>query len=643
MPATRNFPLSMRLAAAALLGAGGLALANAVTPAPAPAAPEIEASFVSPAEARALGARWRETGRAGLGRNYAQALLAAGLPGELLSAIGEEGLFKDAPEERALFRAEALLRLYRYADAIAEASARSLADDPYAAFIRVRAKAARGAGLDREALALATRGPAELAREAWLLRARAALDGNDFATADASLKRAGENGATAARVETFAIERDIRAGRTEAAAEALALRARSLARSASERGEIVPDYEGMRLAAMLALRLGDGREAARLADRGGLSAPGGPGAAFAAFAKWVADDGAQAQALLADHFRAAPGDWAARDVAAALAYHGGKAVQGDAHLDELAQLRPQLAAFRRLKRAEALGDLDRAFSFVDELGGEQPLTGAAAALLGPGAATPRLPEPVAADHDLIAAMVATDLRSVRNAVSRLLDARRSPVDLAAAARALARAGDADQAAALAFDASQAAKTFFAPVALRAEILGGRGRGVEAIGAVEAFLAANPRRDDARLYRALLLWALNEPRRAAEAFAALDPALVFADDRATLDYAKAASVAGDPYRQGLIDAAAALPPRRRAPLLEALGDAEGAAAAYRQALIADPSAEDFPEAYRALMARLGRAEDAEALLAALARRRPGLPETAPKAAAKGAGALENANL
>lgn len=629
----------MRLAAAALLGAGGLAFANAVSPPAAPASPRIEAGIVSPAEARALGARWRETGRDGLGRAYAQALLAAGLPGELLSAIGEGGLFRSAPEERALFRAEALLRLYRYADAIAEASAPALAGNPYAAFIRVRALAGKGAGLDREALALATRGPADLAREAWLLRARAALDDNDLATADASLKRAGENGATAARLEPFTIERDIRAGRIDAAANTLERRARSLARSASERGEIVPDYEGLRLAAMLALRMGDGREAARLADRGGLATPGGPSAAFAALAKWAAGDGAQAQALLAEHFRAAPDDWAARDLAAALADEAGKKNESDAHLDNLARMRPQLAAFRRMKRAEASGDLDQALSLVEGLAGAQPLAGAVAALLGPGAVAPQLPEPDAADQHLAALSAATGLRSARSAVSRLLGARRSPLELAAAAQALARAGDADQAAALAFDSSQAAKSFFAPIVLRAEILRERDRGAEALGAVEAFLAANPGRDDARLFRALSLSALDEPGRAAEAFAALDPGFVFADDRALREYAKSAAIAGDPYRQALIDALAALTPERRAPVLDVLGDAEGAAAAYRQALIADPSAEDLAAAYRALMTRLGRADDAEALLAAVARRRPGRPG----AAENGAQAPENANL
>lgn len=619
--------LPVRLVAAVALGIGGLFFAGTLAGPARDTAPAVDAAFVSPAAARALGARWRQSRRADVERDYAQALLAAGLSDELLSAVATDGLFATDPETRSLFRAEALLRLYRYQDAVAEASGPALADNPYAAFIRVRARAGAGGGLDRDALTLATRGPAELAREAWLLRARAALDESDFATADASLKRAAEAGATKARIEPLKIEGDIRAGRTAQAAAALAARAESLAEMAARRGEALPDYEGLRLAAMLALRAGDGREAARLADRALLGTPGGRDAPLAAFAKWMAGDNAQAEAILAAHLRAAPEDWVARDIAAALAFERGEQEEGAARLAGLEASNAPLAAFRRMRRASAQGDFDAALKAAEGFSGGKTLYGAASVLLGAGAPTPRLPEPANADHALAALNAATDQRSARIAVSTLLGARRSPVDLAAAAAALARAELDDEAAALAFDASRAASDFYAPVALRAALLEKKGRTAEALGHLEVFAAKNAAHAPARIARAQLLYRLDDVETAVAAFAAIEPAAVFAGESQALDYARAASLAGEPWLQAMINAASAALPRggRFGRVLEAAGEDAAAAEVYRDALIENPDSADLARAYRDVMARQGRLEDAEALFAAIARRRP-LPAT-----------------
>ncbi len=613
----------VRLLAAALLAVGGLGLASALNSAPRKAAPAVEGGYISPAAARALGARWRDARRPDLEREYAQALLAAGLSGDLLTAVAADGLFANDPAARALFRAEALLRLYRYKDAAAEASAPALADNPYAAFIRVRARAGAGGGLDRDALTLATRGPAALAREAWLLRARAALDESDFATADASLKRAAEAGATKARTEPFRIERDIRAGKTAAAA-ALGARAQSLAKMASRRGETPPDIEGMRLAAMLALRAGDGREAARLADRAQLATPGGRDAPLAAFAKWMAGDRAQAEAVLAAHLRAAPGDFVARDLAAALAFEQGEDKAGEAHLAALEISNRPLAAFRRMRRAAARGDFDGALRAARGFSAERRFQGAAAALLGAGAATARLPEPSDADRALAALVGAADQRSARAAASALLGARRSPVDLAAAAETFAQLGLDEDAAALAFDASRAAAGFYAPVALRAAILERQGRTAEALGHLEIFAARNAGHAPVRIARARLLLRLDEIDAAATAFAAIDPAALFADEGAALDYARAAALAGEPSRWAMTAAAkAALAPGETlGRVLEAAGDDAAAAETYRDALIDHPDSADLQRAYREVMIRQGRLDDAEALFALIARRRAG---------------------
>jgi hypothetical protein len=631
-----RIPLPVRLGAALGVAVAGLTIAAALRPTPAPAEPAIESAIVSPAAARALGARWRESRRAEAGRDYAQALLAAGLNDELLAAITKEGLFDDDDVARALFRAEALLRVYRYKDAADLAAAPAIADNPYAAFIRVRASAGLGRGLDREALALATRGPAELAREAWLMRAQAALDDNDFAAADASLKRAAESGAGAARLEAFRIERDIRSGQTARAAAALDSRAKSLAKAATGRGAVLPDYEGRRLSAMLALRVGDGREAARLADRALLGAPGARDAPLAALAKWMAGDAAQARALLSAHLRVVPADWAAQDLAAAVAFAEGNRAEGEAHLAALATLRPRLTAFRRSKLAEAAREFDAAYSSVDGLSGEGSLVGAAAALLGSGTALPLLPEPLQADVALASVASAADLRSVRKATTALTGLRRSPVDLAVAAAALARTGDPGAASALAVEASEAAKGFLAPVVLQSAMLEAEGRHKEALAIFDQFLAADPQRTDAALARALLIARTGPPAAAAGAFAALDPEIAFSTDEAALAYARAAAATGEAARSAMLAAAAgSLPPARLAGVREAANDDAGAATAWREALIAVPSAEDFAERYRAVMARLGRAEDAEAFLEAVARRG--------EAAGDSRGGVEDADL
>lgn len=632
-----RFPLTIRLGAAGVLAASGLTLAAAIHPQARPSGPAIEAVTVSPAAARALGAHWRETRRPETARQYAEALLAAGLNNELVAAIVKEGLFADDQVARTLFRAEALLRLNRFSEAAALADAPLLEGDPYAAFIRVRSNVGLGGGLDLSDLALATRGPADLAREAWLLRARVALDDNDFAAADASLRRASEAGATAARLEPFRIERDIRAGSLAKAAAGLDARARSLARAAARRGEVLLDVEGWRLAAMLALRAGDAREAARLADRAMLGAPGTPGAAFAAFAKWSAGDVAQARAILAAHLRAVPDDWRARDLAAAVAFAWGDAHEGEEQLAALAHLRPRLAAFRRLMRAAAARDFDAAYAAATDLAGDGPLSGAASSFVGAGAAFPAFPEPLEADAALAAVLAAADLRRARAAVSRLTDLRRAPVDLVAAAATLARQGDLPAAAALAEEAGSAAPDFYAALALRASLLEGEGRADEALRLHDQFLAAHPARADAALGRALLLARTGSASAAAAAFAALDPAVAFSTEESALAYARAATQAGDRARALMLaDASKSLPPDRLAAVRETAQDDAGAAAAWRQALIALPSADGLAERYRAAMARQGRLDDAEAFLRAVARR------AAPDPTLRG-GDTENADL
>lgn len=620
-----------RISAAALAlvaAAGGVAVLQADH---RPASGDQIAAQTTPAEARAIGRNWRASGDRQVGVQYAQALLAASLNDELIAEIRDGKLLGDAPATAALFEAEALLRLRRFDDARAIASGDSLKDNPFAAFIRVRTVTAdeTGAASFEQDLLAALRGPAEVAREAWLYRAQMALAGNDFDAADAAGRRALESGASAGRTEILAIESAVRRGDEAGAAALMKTRAKRLEKTLSA-GFV--DYEGLRLATMIALRSGMADDAARFVDRGQLGAPGAASAPLAALAKWAGGDEAQAYAILRRHLAIAPADWIALDLAAALAAELGRADAAKDHLSMLERVRPGLAALRRAEKATRTDDLDAAFRRLAAAPADAERDGAGEALLGPawsGALSKSFSfaDPGVAARAL-AALIALGAdagpRALRLAAEETLAHRKDALGLTAAAHAYALAGDPARAIALAEAAAADAPSFAAPVMLAARLKAEDGRTAEAMASLTAFIVSHPGNDEVRIALAEIAAAAGDFAAAFEALKAASPSLAFGTDETALLFAKAAQAIGDDAKAHVARSAGFIlsPSVRLGRVYEATGDIGLAAAAWRRALIAAPLDPELPALYLGAMTALGRADEAKALLGEIARRYPG---------------------
>lgn len=598
---------------AALIAAAALAYVGFDGGAPSDLA---GADQVSAAEARAIGARWREARTEALGRAYAQALIGAGLYDDLLTEIAERGLFANDAVSSSLFRAEASLRQGRFDEAI---SAASDGDNPYLAFARARAAYAITA--DRKAvsadLANALRGPKALAGEAWLFRARLALDANDLDSADAAARRAAEAGISPDRIEIVAIEKSLRAGD-------LATAARSLAARRKNAGGIVAPEE-YRLAAMISLRAGDAAAAVRLIDRARGSADNDRTRLVAALAKHLAGDNAQAWSLAASHLAAAPKDWAALDLAATIARDMGRTTDADGLLSRLEKLRPALATIRS-RRAGAISP-DGAFGALTADGGDFSAGGGATFLLGTGVSIRGLEEARDDERALVEsaeALRAGDARRRRAAASQMLNDNSSPLGLALAGSLFIQLDDAENAERALTLSSAAAPDFLAPVLLQATLRARGGAYEGAAALLLRFLARHADSDRARLALARIEAQSGDMKAAAENFAKVPPDAIFNDEANAALYGSAAKAAGGAARAAMLQAAraSAATPRIQGLALAAAGDDEGAAAAFRRAVLANPDDADLARRYLELMTALGRAAEATSLLSEIARRRDG---------------------
>lgn len=569
------------------------------------------------AEARALGAHWRAQKTEALARDYAAALISVGLYDHLLTEIGERGLFAGDRDAANLFRAEANLRLGRYNEALK--SAAGSAGNPYFAYARARASYAltgdgAAAGSD---LATALRGPKELVADAWLFRARLALDANDFEAAEAAARRAVETGADRRRAALVSIERAIRAGAPGEAARLLKAHLRKAGPATAEE---------LRLAAMIKLRAGDPRGASRFLDETRSRGAGDDRARLlSALAKWMTGDLAQAHALVGAHLAAAPHDWMALELGAAIARDFGRAGEADHLLERLAGERPALGIVRTPRREGAA--LDRAFAELAALGGDEGLGGVAASLLGPDVEIPdAIREANETERGIIKLAIALeegDERTMR-AAARALAGSADPLALALAGKALLKAGDFDCADA-AFAASSAlAADFFAPVELRAERYAQRREFVAARALLQAFLEANSGHHRARLALATIEAGSGATRAAAANFAAIPPEILFADGEAVLLYAVVAKASGGTALSTMRARAKSGAPsaRRLGEALLASGDEAGAAPPLRRALIDEPADGELASLYLEAMTRLDRTAEARSLLAEIVRRRPG---------------------
>jgi Tfp pilus assembly protein PilF len=599
--------LSAVAAAAVAVGCGAVRLSAT--------APVEETRLEAPptaAQAKAIGARWRADRSAALGLQYANALLSAGLYDALLTEISAHGLFRDDKAAGALYSAEAALRQGRYDTALASASDGAV--DPYLALSRARAAYALTADASATDADLkeALRGPDALASEAWLFRARLALDANDFDGAAAAARRAVEAGANPLRAALVDTESQIRRGDFAGAAQALQGREGG-AKNRREPAEL------LRLRAIVLLKSGDARSASRLLDAGSQTGDA-RGALLTALAKSLGGETAQAYGLVAGVLARAPDDWVARDLAAAFARDIGRANEANEHLEKLASRRPALAALRRLR---ASGDYDAATTAMLALD-DAAATGAVGALLGAGVVNRTLADP-SSDEQIAAALGAAINAGDETAMRRgAREASRttSPLALALAGEAYARLGESDRAEEAFVRASTLAPRYFAPVKGRVAIDAGAGRIVAALDLARAFERRNGGHIGARLTIAVLEARIGAARAAFASFAALPQEAIFADETTSLVYAEAAIAVGGDAPQSVAAAARLAASNLVAGKVEErLGADEAAARSYRAALIEAPESAEAARRYEAAMSRLGRGEEARALLEIAARQRP----------------------
>lgn len=609
------------LAGAALLAiaaAGVLGARNAETEAP------VEIAMTA-GEARAIGAEWRRTGGDALARRYADALAAAGLHDELLTEISNRGLFAGAPAAAAAYRAEAYFQVGRYGEALAAAPG----DNPYFAFARARSRYALtgDARAVEKDLAAALRGPQTIAAQAFLLRARIALDANDLPTASAAARRAAEEGAAASAVDTVEVEALIRDGRVDEAAARIAAMPAVLRKSSAT----------LRLAAMVELRRGRAREAARYFDRAGVPTSD---RLLAALAKWQAGDDAQGLQLVEAHLAAAPDHWAAIDLYLAMSDALGVDEDRRFLAGRLLEKRPGLGVIRMLREG---GDNDQLYGALATLTTDEDLEGASDFLLG-RKATLRGFEPARDNERALIALAAArstgELRKQRMLAERNARESATALQLTLAGATFADLGDDPAAEAALKRAGALAPEFFAPVNALANL---RARAGDLGGAI-SLLSDFVKREsgvDARLALASFQTMAGETTDAADTYAALPPAELFADQATAAAYGRAARAAGEERLETMLAAARANAPSAAilSAALLAAGDDRGAVAALRRSLIADPANATAAADYRDAMARLGRGDEAILFLDQIERRRkaflrdPGGGGDSPKIALK----------
>ncbi len=585
------------------------------------------------AKARALGARWRTDNSEASARDYARALLAAGLYDELLHEISGNGLMSGAPLESSLIRGEATLQKGRYAEAVAIAAENGdVGGNPYLAYLGGRAIYALTADAAEAApaLALALRGPMDLAAKGWLFRARIALDANDFATVEAAMRRALEAGGSRDETDDIAIEMAIRQGDLARA------EGRISARSDNARhwfqASVARSPASMRLLAMARLKIGDARSAARLleeAERSG--AENIQSQLLLAFARWNAGDLAQAHRLAAKILAAAPRNWVALDLASAIASDMGRVEDAEELLSRLADVRPALAVMRRMQSASVDKDLDRIFDAVIGLEVDLSHGGGASALLGDfEGVSPIWREP---SHEwraitaLAAAINHGDQRAILAAARTLTSAGETALGLTLAGRAFGILGDFDSADKAAARASILAPSFFEPVRISADQFLQSGRTGDAIRLVADFVGRNPLNEEAMLQYARLLAKSGDARASYAAFSKIRPEAAFADRATALLYAEMALSAGKVETDRMVAAASVFAGADVLGLVLAkTGNDLAATAAFRRALIAGHFDAEIESGYLGAMSRLGRAGAAKSLLAELSQRRVSLRES-----------------
>ncbi|MEO0399761.1 MAG: tetratricopeptide repeat protein [Pseudomonadota bacterium] len=600
---------------------------------------------------------------------YALALLSAGRYDDLAVFLRDPATPFAGAAARKAISAEAALRRGLFADAEAATAAIRRAADGEAVeeakagatiladFLQARVEYAVNASARADASALLSeplRAGGDLAREAWLFKARMALDAGELDYARLAAKRGGEAGASHDRVAAVAIEADIRQGDLSKAAAAIAVRERAeflaTRRSARDNRRVHP--ETARLNGLLAMREGRFRDAARAFKSMGPSLQAEPrGRLLLALAHLGAGDRASAAHAAAVYGAAAPDDWVGRDVALMVARARGDVAQASALKAELALLHPMLDRLRAA--AGARRDPRAYFDIMKPLIAQQSADPSNADDNVAGMGTPPQ-QVIGAQRWLLGAAVLDEIninpvdrrraRVLGDAREMSLYARRAafqevfedparandeplgPALLVLAGIGYEAAGDLVPAGGLYQKAISTAPDF-APAVLRLAALAEGAQGARsqhrdaALYAMRRYLTIDNSghvSSDAVLIRQALARHLTHRGFKGSALLALRPieADLTRSSGNAVDYARRLSEAGDLVRLARFTAAAVkiLPDGVDKGRLHALADDHAAAArAFRAALAADPADPAAVAGYRRAMSALGRDAEARALI------------------------------
>jgi tetratricopeptide (TPR) repeat protein len=324
---------------------------------------------------------------------------------------------------------------------------------------------------------------------------------------------------------------------------------------------------------------------------------------------------------------AAPDLWAALDLALVAASERGDAMLAAATAERLFVVRPTLAIVRMVRMATAAGDHDAALAALERAAAPVGQgNGAMTLLIGPTElAHPLLSDATTAELALLAAAsldpAASD-RERKRAADGIAASSGPPAGDLVAARLLRANGDLSAAAALAQRARARAPVFLAAAVFEANAHVAAGDAPGALKILDAFIAAAPRRADARLAAARVAAASGDDRAAEIYLEGAPEALVYQDETlATIALGVAARGGEDNLRRATDAALRVVSTEQVAIALMAVGHSVEAAALARAVLSADPLSQTAPGLYLDAMTRAGARAEAAALLETLVRRHP----------------------
>jgi tetratricopeptide (TPR) repeat protein len=622
----------LRICAAAAAGAVLLAIVAFTQAGPGLAPPGLRVEYGDNPELARIAlserARWRAQPSLEQARAYSDALFAAGMEDEVVAELANGELLAEAPIEAAALRAEALLRLGRFDDAISAADALpQKRTEAFAAFVRARALYARTGDAKRAEADLlkALAGGPSMAPGAWMFRSRLALDANDAVAAEAASRRASETGVSRREMRLALVENEIRAGRLELAERELA----AIRSERKGRAALLKPADESRLQAMIAVRRGDYKSAASLYSATTAQTSMNPAdLLLAALIRHLAGDHAAAESTVRDFLLNAPGNWVALDLGQAIADAQGDEKEAAALRMRLAAVRPSLGAGRIYRAASRAGDHDAALAAARAAnsGDTEHSSGTLTRLIGAGVSSEApLGDLNAGERAFFAAASlapAASNREKRRAAKALTALDSRPAASIAAATLFLEIGAPEEAAPLIRAARRQAPSMRAAAHLDAKLAAERGDIAGARAIWREFLAANPADADAHALAARFELDAGDVKAAAALVTRAPAAVVYRDARLAEAAFRAASGRG---QQSLAAAVASAHLHADATdvasALLAAGLYAEAAVAARSALSENPKDDRAPAIYLQSMTRTGARAEAMMMLTAIQRRYP----------------------